>query len=197
MTFRSAILGVPLVFFAGFASAGTINIDVLDLDNPSVSISGCCAWRGSGVTETANNVFQIHAGVAGAHRSFPSGPSRLLFRNSDDDILFGLRLKSVSYNDYYSFSTYYFNLWTVDELGVYSGPDWSSSGSSFGEITVNGNWQLAYSRIRTDLSTARYDVRVRGQDMELNPVPLPAAAWLFGPALLGLAGIGYRRNRPA
>jgi hypothetical protein len=26
-------------------------------------------------------------------------------------------------------------------------------------------------------------------------VPLPAAAWLFGSALLGLAGIGYRRKR--
>jgi hypothetical protein len=28
-----------------------------------------------------------------------------------------------------------------------------------------------------------------------NPVPLPAAAWLFGSALLGMAGIGYRRHR--
>ncbi|WP_206171426.1 VPLPA-CTERM sorting domain-containing protein [Thiorhodococcus mannitoliphagus] len=27
-----------------------------------------------------------------------------------------------------------------------------------------------------------------------NPVPLPAAAWLFGSAMLGLAGIGYRRK---
>jgi hypothetical protein len=26
-------------------------------------------------------------------------------------------------------------------------------------------------------------------------VPLPAAAWLFGSALLGMAGVGYRRNR--
>jgi hypothetical protein len=28
-----------------------------------------------------------------------------------------------------------------------------------------------------------------------NPVPLPAAAYLFGSALLGMAGIGYRRNK--
>lgn len=28
-----------------------------------------------------------------------------------------------------------------------------------------------------------------------NPVPLPAAAYLFGSALLGMVGIGYRRNR--
>ena len=28
-----------------------------------------------------------------------------------------------------------------------------------------------------------------------TPVPLPAAAYLFGSALLGMAGIGYRRNK--
>jgi len=28
-----------------------------------------------------------------------------------------------------------------------------------------------------------------------TPVPLPAAVWLFGSAMLGVAGIGYRRNR--
>ena len=28
-----------------------------------------------------------------------------------------------------------------------------------------------------------------------NPVPLPAAVYLFGSALLGMAGIGYRRNK--
>ncbi|WP_200388093.1 VPLPA-CTERM sorting domain-containing protein [Thiocapsa imhoffii] len=30
---------------------------------------------------------------------------------------------------------------------------------------------------------------------EVAPVPLPAAAWLFGSALLGLVGVGYRRKR--
>ncbi len=27
-----------------------------------------------------------------------------------------------------------------------------------------------------------------------NVVPIPAAAWLFGSALLGVGGIGYRRK---
>ena len=30
-----------------------------------------------------------------------------------------------------------------------------------------------------------------------NPVPLPAAAWLFGSALMGIAGMGYRRKKKA
>jgi len=31
--------------------------------------------------------------------------------------------------------------------------------------------------------------------IEIGTVPIPAAAWLFGSALLGLAGIGRRRSR--
>jgi hypothetical protein len=28
-----------------------------------------------------------------------------------------------------------------------------------------------------------------------NPVPIPAAAWLFGSALLGVVGLGYRNRK--
>ena len=34
-----------------------------------------------------------------------------------------------------------------------------------------------------------------GLSHSASPVPLPAAAYLFGSALLGMAGIGYRRNK--
>jgi hypothetical protein len=29
---------------------------------------------------------------------------------------------------------------------------------------------------------------------QVNPVPVPAAAWLFGSALVGLAGVGRKRK---
>ena len=32
-------------------------------------------------------------------------------------------------------------------------------------------------------------------DVKLTAVPVPAAAYLFGSALLGMMGIGYRRNK--
>jgi len=32
------------------------------------------------------------------------------------------------------------------------------------------------------------------KEISTSPVPLPAAAWLFGSAILGMAGIGYRRK---
>ncbi len=36
-----------------------------------------------------------------------------------------------------------------------------------------------------------------GNAPDISPVPIPAAAWLFGSALLGLAGIARRRNQRA
>lgn len=42
--------------------------------------------------------------------------------------------------------------------------------------------------------TLPVDGRDRTAEYALTTVPLPAAAWLFGSALLGIAGIGYRRK---
>lgn len=48
-----------------------------------------------------------------------------------------------------------------------------------------------------DLDTFATKWQTDDGSYELSPVPIPAAAWLFGSALLGVAGIGYRRNRTA
>lgn len=52
--------------------------------------------------------------------------------------------------------------------------------------------------------TADFDIgdnqdgsRVMYQAKVGTVVPIPAAAWLFGSALLGMAGIGYRKSRMA
>jgi hypothetical protein len=41
------------------------------------------------------------------------------------------------------------------------------------------------------------DGTTKYQDYIAQVVPIPAAAWLFGSALIGMAGIGYRRGRAA
>jgi len=51
-----------------------------------------------------------------------------------------------------------------------------------------------------DFQQGIHSVASEGGSWVLTPdtvstVPLPAAAWLFGSALLGLAGIGYRRGQ--
>ena len=43
-------------------------------------------------------------------------------------------------------------------------------------------------------STACGPFCAAGQDPDLNPVPLPAAAWLFGSSLVGLVGFSRRKS---
>jgi hypothetical protein len=45
-----------------------------------------------------------------------------------------------------------------------------------------------------DAAWAGATVQETGAAPQVAPVPIPAAVWLFGSALLGIAGIGYRRS---
>jgi hypothetical protein len=45
-----------------------------------------------------------------------------------------------------------------------------------------------------DAAWAGATVEPAGASPEVVPMPIPAAVWLFGSALLGIAGIGYRRS---
>jgi hypothetical protein len=55
-------------------------------------------------------------------------------------------------------------------------------------LGVLGDWQSgSFSPI--------LDVNYTGASVTVNEVPLPAAVWLFGTGLLGLAGIARRRNQ--
>ena len=65
---------------------------------------------------------------------------------------------------------------------------WDSSSSTFSFVTnftaiVEGNWY----------SISFGDVTGQIQGVDLAPVPVPAAVWLFGSGLLGLAGVARRR----
>lgn len=54
------------------------------------------------------------------------------------------------------------------------------------DILTGGTW--------SDVVTQAGGAAVIYSDHTLTPVPVPAAAWLFGSALLGLAGIGRKRK---
>ncbi|WP_207168490.1 VPLPA-CTERM sorting domain-containing protein [Thiocystis violacea] len=50
----------------------------------------------------------------------------------------------------------------------------------------------------TDARVTSFELHLAGSgaigDIQFSAVPIPAAVWLFGSALLGLAGVGYRRQ---
>lgn len=66
-----------------------------------------------------------------------------------------------------------------------------------GYITTQGLWDLAFYGSGWNAAVA--SVTLFGQSfgvfMEVSDVPVPAAAWLFGSALLGLAGLGRKTSR--
>lgn len=63
-----------------------------------------------------------------------------------------------------------------------------SSGSDY---YFSGTWDSPFEKNGpTDVS--HYTIYARGQT---SPVPIPAAAWLFGSALIGMVGVGARRKR--
>ncbi len=69
----------------------------------------------------------------------------------------------------------------------------------FGSTPADETWRIFASLLNNqDGKTAKID-GFKIKSMEVSTVPLPAAVWLFGSALLGMVGIGYRRqnqNKP-
>jgi hypothetical protein len=63
-----------------------------------------------------------------------------------------------------------------------------STNGLFSDFTVSG--ELTLNSGNKDAGSAMYI----GVD-DVQVVPIPAAAWLFGSALMGMAGIGYRRKK--
>ena len=65
---------------------------------------------------------------------------------------------------------------------------WDSSSSTFSFVTnftaiVEGNWY----------AISFGDITGQIQGVDLAPVPVPAAVWLFGSDLIGLVGVARRR----
>ncbi len=88
---------------------------------------------------------------------------------------------------------------TFGTFGTVSGPNFdffdlsftalaTGSGQALISAGPGGDWQDGLGQVVTitDYNAASITV---------NEVPLPAAVWLFGTGLLGLAGIARRRNR--
>lgn len=66
-----------------------------------------------------------------------------------------------------------------------------SSGKPLTSILITGD--LTFSTPGTSQERPSWNFNFKGPEVP-SPVPLPAAAWLFGSALMGIAGIGYRRQ---
>lgn len=79
-------------------------------------------------------------------------------------------------------------------IGAISGLSSHSIGST--TISVNQGNDLLDGLWYINIHTARYGGgEIRGQVVQVEAVPIPAAIWLFGSGLLGLTGMAARRKK--
>jgi hypothetical protein len=74
----------------------------------------------------------------------------------------------------------------IEDLSETGLPGWTIGDQTLGSYPT-GSW--------TNLETFVNDELPVQFSVDVTPVPLPAAAWLFGSALLGGVGLGYRNRR--
>lgn len=96
----------------------------------------------------------------------------------------------------------------VDDLGTFLGTAWATVANGTATLTLSnlaaGNYyiglggvidsEMGYVAGGLGASTRQYQMSVTSS---VAAVPLPAAAWLFGPALAGLGAIGRRKGKAA
>ncbi len=112
----------------------------------------------------------------------------LIFKNDDankspvKDAIVGLINGPNNLKGNWTLNTDVLGGWTDFAIGLKAGSGYAVF--SLNDV-ISGNWEITKGLSHANL----YGVQVQA-------VPLPAAAWLFGSALLGLAGAGYRRKLP-
>ncbi len=107
-------------------------------------------------------------------------------------------INATPIGDTLSFTSMAINLYKGTSV---SGSPLTPSSGYFSNDTLNGLWTgVAFDNLAK--GTYLIDVVATGQNgasfsgtLSVNPVPLPAALPLFGAALMGLGGLGWRRAR--
>ncbi|MGB5717302.1 MAG: VPLPA-CTERM sorting domain-containing protein, partial [Gammaproteobacteria bacterium] len=115
---------------------------------------------------------------------------------------FALNAAAIGPNNWASFEVYDANdnlLGSDFLLGSYTTPD-GTNPSSFpeGVIEVAFSGLASYALFDFNADFGRYIIDnfegTFGSTEDINPVPIPAAAWLFGSGLLGLVGMARRKR---
>ena len=113
-------------------------------------------------------------------------PTRFAIRNANNSIAFPGLIAGTS-----TASTL-----TVDSVGNITGGSVTLNASTPGAITGDlaldvdaGTWTFVSSGVVASSGTGAF--------AQVSAVPVPAAVWLFGSALIGLTGVARRRRRSA
>ncbi|MDD5579150.1 MAG: PEP-CTERM sorting domain-containing protein [Methylobacter sp.] len=152
----------------------------------------------SSVTQIAPGHWSIDIGLGGAYRSLSNSNLGLGLTDPGTGIIvdsFGVNL--FAWNNAYSWTTIYTELFTTDASGQLAGRTTRINDAQVNsEALVPGSYQLAVSGINTEWST--FEIYLKGMSGPQPPipaVPLPATIFLFGSGLAGLIGSKVRRKQ--
>lgn len=101
----------------------------------------------------------------------------------------------IDYSGYPVLSFYDGMIQTLDFYvteGSVAGPDCVECSSNFTDITLDGVYDLSLYDLSA-VATGGYEAELYVNGFA-NPVPVPAAVWLFGSGLIGLAGLARRKQ---
>lgn len=110
--------------------------------------------------------------------------------DNNDDYSMQWSADNATWNTLFNISQAYGEVgWGMDTLSSVTGDPQYAAGMAFTPV------QARYLRISATGGDHHYSV---GEVQAFgSPVPIPAAAWLFGSGLAGLMGVARRRNRAA
>lgn len=135
-----------------------------------------------GIVQLANGTFRLSVTSAGVTESAIFGSS-----------VFGFYLRTPENNVFHSDTA--LNADGFDHLRAFAATGLDNrTGYTYGEGSYLLAWEDLLNGGDRDYNDLVIGVHAFTPAMNTSPVPLPAAAWLFGSGLLGLAGLARRRR---
>lgn len=153
------------------------------------------------VTQTGPSAWRLTFGLLGGYRGTSTANRGLELTDPDTgNILYSFGVTGFSWNDYYSMTTVFAELYTVDSTGALSGRTSRIYNALVASEAIEPDtYQLALSGINTEWLT--YDIYLRGFVPSVEggqtPVPEPGTCILLAAGLAGIAMYGRRRASSA
>ena len=177
-TLNLVLIGAAL-FFASTVNAAIYNVDRVIGQG---EVHGYIETDGTLGTINFSNFIDYHLEITGPN--FSNGPLGIIDISSSPSYLVGSGMSATSDDLLFDTTGSGFILWWTSNQSHYWCLEVSGCSAGFASETLGYESSFGVNRIAQPGEFAFASV---------SPVPVPAAVWLFGTALIGLFGFGRRK----
>ena len=168
---RNTIVALVLLL-----SAASVNAALIPINVELTHIQGPWGYQGSGVGTYNSDTTEMLFTISGSGFTAYGGDYQVEIESEILGLLVREQVLSCTPTDIFLCTTFNLYDWTERQVA-------SNTVNEFGSGTISGVISNEFVNAQTTYS--------------ISPVPLPAAAWLFGSALLGLIGYSKRKGAKA